>query len=65
MLDLKNTPTALISSLRDENEIFGLVMSIVLVGRQQDSMENIEMVLTIFVDDEPDSWPGRFQNMQK
>ncbi|CAG5083982.1 Oidioi.mRNA.OKI2018_I69.PAR.g10516.t1.cds [Oikopleura dioica] len=57
MLDLKNTPTALISSLRDEDEIFGLVMSIVLVGRQQDSMENIEMVLTIFVDDEAESWP--------
>jgi len=57
--ELKNTPAALISSLTDssESEVFGLIMSVALVGKQQ---EGIEIILTIFVEDS-ESWSGTFQ----
>ena len=59
MEDLNNTPAALISSQADssESEVFGIIMNVVLVGKQQ---EGIEIVLTIFVEDS-ESWSGTFR----
>jgi hypothetical protein len=59
MEELSNTPAALISSLADssESEVFGIIMNVVLVGKQQ---EGIEIILTIFVEDS-ESWSGMFQ----